>query len=98
MSKNKAIKLNESLTNRVNHRKEGQQIVQQLKQSNEQSIQASKGIRTGIEQLSIKVQDISKITDTIESISNETNLLALNASIEAKTRRRARQRLLGCGE
>ncbi|WP_282061457.1 methyl-accepting chemotaxis protein [Bacillus pumilus] len=62
---------------------QGQQIVQQLKQSNEQSIQASQGIRAGIEQLSTKVQDISKITDTIESISNETNLLALNASIEA---------------
>ncbi|MGX9291949.1 methyl-accepting chemotaxis protein [Bacillus sp. A015] len=62
---------------------QGQQIVQQLKQSNEQSIQASQGIRTGIEQLSTKVQDISQITDTIESISNETNLLALNASIEA---------------
>ncbi|MGD6974949.1 methyl-accepting chemotaxis protein [Bacillus altitudinis] len=62
---------------------QGQQIVQQLKQSNEQSIQASQGIRLGIEQLSTKVQDISQITDTIESISNETNLLALNASIEA---------------
>ncbi|MDR7670515.1 methyl-accepting chemotaxis protein [Bacillus altitudinis] len=62
---------------------QGQQIVQQLKQSNEQSIQASQGIRSGIEQLSTKVQDISQITDTIESISNETNLLALNASIEA---------------
>lgn len=62
---------------------QGQQIVQQLKISNEQSIQASQGIRSGIEQLSTKVQDISQITDTIESISNETNLLALNASIEA---------------
>ncbi|XYQ01140.1 methyl-accepting chemotaxis protein [Bacillus safensis] len=62
---------------------QGQQIVQQLKQSNEQSIQASQGIRAGIEQLTTKVQDISQITDTIESISNETNLLALNASIEA---------------
>ncbi|MEI4789671.1 methyl-accepting chemotaxis protein [Bacillus sp. FJAT-53060] len=62
---------------------QGQKIVQKLKQSNEQSIQASQGIRTGIEQLSTKVQDISQITDTIESISNETNLLALNASIEA---------------
>lgn len=62
---------------------QGQQIVQQLKRSNEQSIQASQGIRSGIEQLSTKVQDISQITDTIESISNETNLLALNASIEA---------------
>ncbi|SPR94376.1 methyl-accepting chemotaxis protein [Bacillus altitudinis] len=62
---------------------QGQQIVHQLKQSNEQSIQASQGIRLGIEQLSTKVQDISQITDTIESISNETNLLALNASIEA---------------
>ncbi|MGE6632041.1 methyl-accepting chemotaxis protein [Bacillus sp. NPDC077027] len=63
--------------------KQGQDIVRQLKQSNEQSLQASQGIRKGIKQLNEKVQDISQITDTIESISNETNLLALNASIEA---------------
>lgn len=34
-------------------------------------------------ELSVKAKDISQIIDTIEAISNQTNLLSLNASIES---------------
>ncbi|MBO1512097.1 methyl-accepting chemotaxis protein [Metabacillus bambusae] len=62
---------------------QGKTIVQQLLQSNEDSLKASDEISIGITSLYNKVKDISRITATIESIASETNLLALNASIEA---------------
>ena len=62
---------------------QGREIVQQLQNSNEESLKASSHINTGITSLSARVKEISRITETIESIAAETNLLALNASIEA---------------
>lgn len=62
---------------------QGQEMVRQLKQSNEESLSSSNEVSKNISSLYIKITEISRITDTIESISAETNLLALNASIEA---------------
>lgn len=62
---------------------QGRVIVQQLQNSNEESLKASSHINNGITSLSTRVKEISRITETIESIAAETNLLALNASIEA---------------
>jgi len=58
---------------------QGREIVQQLQNSNEESLKASSHINTGITSLSARVKEISRITETIESIAAETNLLALNA-------------------
>ncbi|WP_050184223.1 methyl-accepting chemotaxis protein [Domibacillus robiginosus] len=62
---------------------EGQEMVRQLKQSNEESLASSNEVSQSISGLYLKIMEISRITDTIESIAAETNLLALNASIEA---------------
>ncbi|OXS74714.1 methyl-accepting chemotaxis protein [Domibacillus enclensis] len=72
----------------VTHRSEaaasqGTEIVSRLKQSNEESLFSSNEVSKNISNLYLKIKEISRITDTIESISAETNLLALNASIEA---------------
>jgi len=40
-------------------------------------------VSTKIEGLGIKISEINKITDIIKGIANQTNLLSLNASIEA---------------
>ena len=62
---------------------QGAEMVAQLKQSHEESLHASDQISVSISALYNKTLDISRITETIKSISSETNLLALNASIEA---------------
>lgn len=62
---------------------QGQEKVQHLKQSNEQSLISSNEVSENIASLHSKISEISRITTAIESISSETNLLALNASIEA---------------
>ncbi|MCM3455285.1 methyl-accepting chemotaxis protein [Heyndrickxia oleronia] len=76
-------KIKEVTANSEEATKKGAEIVIELKKSNEQSLKASEEISVGITSLYNKTLDISRITETINSISAETNLLALNASIEA---------------
>ncbi|MFT8323557.1 MAG: methyl-accepting chemotaxis protein [Bacillus sp. (in: firmicutes)] len=63
--------------------RKGQDMITQLKISNDQTKNATEHVSIGISNLYTKILDISKITVTINSISEQTNLLALNASIEA---------------
>jgi len=65
------------------HVSEGQQIVTQTIHSINQlatQVEASSGVIT---QLATDTQDIGKILDVIKGIAEQTNLLALNAAIEA---------------
>lgn len=58
-------------------------MAEALKETNSIAVHASAEASKGVTNLSHKIQDISHITDTIEDIASKTNLLALNASIEA---------------
>lgn len=77
------ISIKDMTTNSEAATLQGKQIVTQLMESNSIANNASTEASQGVTNLSKKIQDISRITDTIESIASETNLLALNASIEA---------------
>lgn len=62
---------------------EGMIIVQNLGEKVEDSTQITREIVAEIETLSKESSDISSIIETINEIAEETNLLSLNASIEA---------------
>ncbi|WP_041903107.1 methyl-accepting chemotaxis protein [Caldibacillus thermoamylovorans] len=75
--------INEMANNSETATLRGNKIVKKLKETNSIAVHSSTEASKGVTNLSHKIQDISHITDTIEDIASKTNLLALNASIEA---------------
>lgn len=63
--------------------KEGLAVIQTLVDQQERCVTAIDNIHHSIESLDAKVDLIKNFTGTIEDISTQTNLLALNAAIEA---------------
>ncbi|WP_421957964.1 methyl-accepting chemotaxis protein [Pseudomonas ovata] len=61
----------------------GQAVVRQSLQRIEQLANASSAASQSIENLSAQVQDIDQVLGVIKSVAEQTNLLALNAAIEA---------------
>jgi methyl-accepting chemotaxis protein len=61
----------------------GRESVKLLNQSFDQNLKATKQVGEGVDLLTEKSKVISTITQTINSIADQTNLLALNAAIEA---------------
>lgn len=61
----------------------GHQVVRQSMQRIEALASASTSASEGIERLSAEVQNIGKVLEVIKSVAEQTNLLALNAAIEA---------------
>jgi methyl-accepting chemotaxis protein len=62
---------------------EGKESVKALNKSFTENIEATRQVGIGIDKLTEKSKSIIVITDTINSIASQTNLLALNAAIEA---------------
>ncbi|MEZ0537856.1 methyl-accepting chemotaxis protein [Caldicellulosiruptoraceae bacterium PP1] len=63
--------------------KQGSNMVDELSKIVEGTKQALTQMRSEINKLELKTTDIANIVQTIKSISDQTNLLSLNASIEA---------------
>ncbi|MDE1164205.1 MAG: methyl-accepting chemotaxis protein [Pseudomonas sp.] len=61
----------------------GQQVVRQSMQRIEQLANAAESASHSIEQLSSEIQSIGTVVAVIKSVAEQTNLLALNAAIEA---------------
>lgn len=61
----------------------GQEIIEQIQTQSKQSETAREEASSAISELDSKSKEITLITDTIVSIAEQTNLLALNAAIEA---------------
>jgi methyl-accepting chemotaxis protein len=61
----------------------GQQVVRQSMQRIEQLASAAHAASQSIEQLSDEIQSIGTVVAVIKSVAEQTNLLALNAAIEA---------------
>nr|WP_191833471.1 methyl-accepting chemotaxis protein [Pseudomonas fluorescens] len=61
----------------------GQQVVRQSMQRIEELAGAAESASQGIESLSAEIQSIGTVLEVIKSVAEQTNLLALNAAIEA---------------
>jgi methyl-accepting chemotaxis protein len=62
---------------------EGSNCTENLNEQTRSTIEITTDIIQSIEQLAMKTHTITEITNVIDDISNQTNLLSLNASIEA---------------
>jgi methyl-accepting chemotaxis protein len=62
---------------------EGFALIQELTGKFQATIQSNDNLNTNVNTLSVKSASIGEITNAIQSIAEQTNLLALNAAIEA---------------
>lgn len=77
----------EDTVNRTENMKDKNQLgiksIEELKDSFKENTEATKNVGQSVEELAEKSQSIGLIIDAIRSIAEQTNLLALNAAIEA---------------
>ena len=63
--------------------KDGQKAVDSLKQQSDRTSEANEQVVTSVTELISNARDVEEITEQIFAISSQTNMLALNASIES---------------
>ena len=81
------IKNSERVSQSVNHTshviEEGQRAVTELAGTSEKNLHVSQVVSQNIEELNHQINEITAFTASIKGIAQQTNLLSLNASIEA---------------
>ena len=75
--------LEEISTNTIRHMNEGLSIVHELTGKKMIMNDTSNLVHSSMTELQEKAHEIGRITDTITSIANQTNILSLNAAIES---------------
>lgn len=65
------------------HTEDGLQIVERQNQKMQENLAAAMNVSEAINDLARQAQEVERILETISSIADQTNLLALNAAIEA---------------
>ncbi|WP_231115145.1 methyl-accepting chemotaxis protein [Neomoorella thermoacetica] len=65
------------------HTEDGLQIVKRQNQKMQENLAAAMNVSKAINELARQAQEVGRILETISSIADQTNLLALNAAIEA---------------
>lgn len=77
----------QDISDMINHTSENENIVNEQLGSLDQEIQGSnvqmKELQQVVDEITAMTSDISKIVSTIDAIAFQTNILALNASVEA---------------
>ncbi len=63
--------------------KENEKMMNELKEQSAQITKANHQVTTSMEKLQVKTKEVEEIANLILNISNQTNMLALNASIES---------------
>lgn len=94
---NTIIELSEESTDIYSKIDEGQKELTSIKELSENTIVMSQNMQKDMDELSNVITHINEVISGINSISRRTNMLALNASIEAARGRRGGKRLCGCG-
>ncbi|MET3682269.1 methyl-accepting chemotaxis protein [Alkalibacillus flavidus] len=79
----RAERVNESSSETSKQAADGEQVVQQAVQQMDQISSNTSSTRDIIQNLNERSKEVEKILDIINDISEQTNLLALNAAIEA---------------
>jgi|GEM_PF-492619 len=78
-----SLKLNDATVDVDQHGKDGGVLVRELDKKFEETVATIEKLDKNVHTLSVKSSSINEITVTIQNIAEQTNLLALNAAIEA---------------
>jgi methyl-accepting chemotaxis protein len=78
-----ASNVEKSAMDTVRFTDEGRLVIEELNKGFSQTMQATNSVVKVMDELELAAGEIGRIVETISSISSQTNLLALNAAIEA---------------
>ncbi|WP_176140691.1 methyl-accepting chemotaxis protein [Halobacillus salinus] len=80
---NQSEQMKEKSDSLMSRSEQAQQIVQRLREHSDKTNHMTNDMKRSIEELQASSESINKVVSTISGIAGQTNLLALNAAIEA---------------